>query len=243
MRISILLFAYLEFFMPVSVSSQHLKKDIETQRILWVRYYNKVSLADQWQLDTEIDTRWFVLSNRQHQWLLPRITLHYQIKEAHGVGLGAAYFLQALPQDENQMVKSIRPEIRPHQEYNLFQYLGEVKVSHRYKIEERFFMKTSENSAAFNFRFRYKVQTQIPLTKKERPYPVSLIIFDEVMFNAGKGIVYNIFDQNRIYAGAQVKLSKHWTTEAGYMNWFQQRTSGKEFYNRHIARFSLVHTI
>ncbi|MEK6482097.1 DUF2490 domain-containing protein [Catalinimonas sp. 4WD22] len=243
MKILILLFAYFELFIPVSVRSQHLEKGIEVQKILWLRYYNKVSLADQWQVNTEIDTRWFVFSNRQHQWLIPRITLHYQIKEAHDVGVGGAYFLQALPQDENQTVKSIRPEIRPHQEYNLYQYLGEVKVSHRYKIEERFFLKTTENNAAFNFRFRYKVQTQIPITKKENHYLISLIIFDEVMFNAGKDIFYNIFDQNRMYAGALVKLSKHWSTEIGYMNWFQQRTSGKEFYIRHIARFSVAHSI
>ena len=70
-----------------------------------------------------------------------------------------------------------------------------------------------------------------------------LKIKDEVMFNFGKNIVKNVFDQNRIYIGLNYPMNKNLAFEAGYLNWFQQRPSGTDFYNRDIIRFSVFHTI
>ena len=237
----------LVFFLLLLLSqyalAQSPEKDIEQQQFIWLRYSNRLTINERWLLYSEIETRWFAFANRLHQWVLPRVQLHYQIGPGADVALGNTLFLQALPQMADEAVDRIRPEIRPHQELNLSQSLGKMKISHRYKIEERFFQRTSVDQPDFNFRFRYRLQVQVPLTNPEKHIPVSVRVFDEVMFNAGKNIVYNVFDQNRIFADCQVKLSPHWTVEVGYMNWFQQRPSGTEFFNRHIARFTLAHAI
>jgi hypothetical protein len=137
----------------------------------------------------------------------------------------------------------IRSEIRPHQEVNYAHSTGKLKFSHRMKVEERFFLKTKSSGQDFNFRFRYKFQIQIPLTPSNNKYPMALNLFDEIMFNAGKSIVHNVFDQNRIYAGFQTKLSDAWASEIGYMNWFQQRPSDSGFFDRHILRLAFTHSI
>ena len=63
------------------------------------------------------------------------------------------------------------------------------------------------------------------------------------MFNVGKKIVKNTFDQNRIYLAVNYKLNNSYAFELGYMNWFQQQKSGTDFYNRDILRFSIFHSI
>ena len=154
--------------------------------------------------------------------------------------------MQALPQLADEALDRIRPEIRPHQEITLYHApFGRLKISHRYKAEERFFLKsTPEEQVDFNWRFRYKLEAQWPLQpEKKGAGAVLLRAYDEIMVNAGKNIVYNVFDQNRVYGSVQVGLSNQWAVEVAYIHWFQQRPSGTQFYNRNIARLTLTHTL
>jgi hypothetical protein len=63
------------------------------------------------------------------------------------------------------------------------------------------------------------------------------------MLNAGPTIVYNHFDQNRIYVGIEQVLSKKFSMELGYLNWYQQTASGDRFFSRDIIRLTLFHNI
>jgi len=63
------------------------------------------------------------------------------------------------------------------------------------------------------------------------------------MFNAGKTIIKNTFDQNRIYAALQYGINKNIALELGYLNSFQRRTNGIDYFNRDIIRFSIFHKI
>ena len=66
---------------------------------------------------------------------------------------------------------------------------------------------------------------------------------DELMINVGNNIIYNLFDQNRIYLGMEQSFSKTISAELGYLYWFQQRSSGNQFFDRDIIRFTLLHRI
>lgn len=228
---------------PLSGYAQNKSVKTTSQEIVWLRYYNKLFIGKHWLLHTEVDVRRFVFPGRSHQWVLPRIYLDYRFKRGLDIGMGGTYFLQALPQLDTQAVDLVRFEVRPHQEANYAHSPGKLKFSHRLKVEERFFLKTESVKRDFNFRFRYKFQVQIPLTAGDDKHAMSLNLFDEIMFNAGKSIVHNVFDQNRIYAGFQSKLSDAWTCEVGYMNWFQQRPSGYEFFDRHLLRLTVTHSV
>jgi hypothetical protein len=63
------------------------------------------------------------------------------------------------------------------------------------------------------------------------------------MINAGKNVVYNTLDQNRIYASLQYGISSSVAVELGYLNSFQQRASGVDYYDRNIIRFSIYHKL
>ena len=69
------------------------------------------------------------------------------------------------------------------------------------------------------------------------------IVYEEILLNAGKSIVKNTFDQNRVYAALQYGINPKIAIELGYLNSFQQRSSGIDFYNRDIIRLSIFHKL
>src|SRR5690606_16536898 len=96
----------------------------------------------------------------------------------------------------------------------------------------------NDNIRYGNIRMRYKLEIQYrPITN------VTFKIYDEVFVNIGKNIGYNVFDQNRIGASIQYMPVHNVGFELGYLNWFQQRASGNNFYNRNIIRLSIHHNI
>ncbi|AHM63300.1 hypothetical protein D770_25275 [Flammeovirgaceae bacterium 311] len=228
------------------------QRSVATQQILWLGYYQKAQLSERWALHTELEGRWFTSNGRQHQWVAPRVHLHYLTLggadlSAGGADLsaGGAYFLQALPQNDEPL-QLVRPEIRPHQELTLRQSLGKFRLEHRYRVEERFLRRIMDGALAdgwdFNWRFRYRAQLLVPLASGLRLNP-TLKLYNEILLNAGKAVQQNLFDQNRIGATLSLKISKHIFTELGYLHWYQQRPAGNAFYNRHIFRFSLIHNL
>ena len=63
------------------------------------------------------------------------------------------------------------------------------------------------------------------------------------MINGGENVVKNTFDQNRIYAALQYGVNKNIALELGYLNSFQQRASGVDYFDRDIIRFTFFHKI
>jgi hypothetical protein len=68
-------------------------------------------------------------------------------------------------------------------------------------------------------------------------------VYDELMINGGKNVLKNTFDQNRIYAALHYGINKNIALELGYLNSFQQRSSGIDYFNRDIIRFTFFHKI
>lgn len=61
------------------------------------------------------------------------------------------------------------------------------------------------------------------------------------MINAGNNVGFSIFDQNRVYIGVEKNLHKNVSIEMGYLYWFQQRSTGYQFFKSDIFRFTLYH--
>lgn len=62
---------------------------------------------------------------------------------------------------------------------------------------------------------------------------------EEIHINVGKDIVRNVFDQNRLTASLSYKINPKISLDAGYLYWFQQSSSGDDFFSRNIIFFSL----
>lgn len=229
------------------IEAQDSEKKITYQQNYWIGYHNQCIISPHWNIYTEIEERRFFPDRSLTH--MARINLNYKINSALEGTTGFAYFLQTTPQDPAKPVALTVPELRPHAQFTYTQRTGHLTIQHRYRAEWRFFRNTANNELVSgyhnNFRFRYRLQADYAFFQKENINKGTLRIklSDEVMFNAGKEVINNTFDQNRIYAGINYQLWENISLELGYLKWFQQRSSGIEYYDRDILRFTILHRI
>lgn len=222
------------------------QKNIEKQQLIWYGYYNTLKFNEKWSLLSEIQERQFYNPTAQHQ-LVFRSNLERKLIGNWNASAGITYFLQNPNNPESESNLTV-PELRPDIGFNNKQKLSFITINHRYKAEARFFHDVENNRLVGGYRFsnlrlRYQLGIDVPLWKKEEQEKLVLKLRDEVMFNLGGKVVNNTFDQNRYYLGLNYKLNKSFAFEVGYMNWFQQLKTGKDFYDRDILRLSIFHTI
>lgn len=214
------------------------QKKTEDQSLLWLRYQLKLKLSPKWQLTQEAEERTYWFPWRQHQFLV-RAMLIRKLGMNWDGGIGFTYFEQSLPHDPKSKDYHNITELRPQLELSYKQKLSdEFELSHRYWSEFRITEQEDGHFKYSNNRSRYKLELGYA------PFEVlKLKAYDEIMFNIGSQITYNVFDQNRLGLSVQYMLSPNLGVELGYINWFQQRPSGEEFYNRNIVRVTVYQTI
>lgn len=227
------------------VQGQPAVKQTTHQNLIWFAYMNRIDLSPKWFIGSEVQERRFVFPDKQHQLVL-RSHLHYRFTPDWNVSVGFTYFLQS-PQDQLSESTLMVPELRPHVELaGANKFNSRWRIDHRYRLEKRFFRNFEGEDLmsgyTTNFRARYNL-TLSWLISGEDQRALMLKLSNEIHFNFGKEIVYNHFDQNRIYFAINYNVSPQLNLEAGYMNWYQQRQSGNEFYNRDILRINLIHRL
>ncbi len=79
----------------------------------------------------------------------------------------------------------------------------------------------------YSNRFRFLMSASVQVF--ENPQLPKLVIADEIHFHTGKEIIFNTFDQNRLFVGINQRLSKSVTFDMGYMMVYQQRYSGYQY--------------
>lgn len=128
-----------------------------------------------------------------------------------------------------------------HRIYQQFQYNGQwgkVLVSHRLRNEQRWQQVIVNDQYAGRFRFSNRIRYQIgfgfPIFKN--PQAPILVVSDELMIQFGKELVYNTFDQNRIFLGIRQNLGKGFSYDFGYMNVYQQKITGYQYDMNHTIR-------
>lgn len=231
------------YLITLSIQAQ---KKIDHQQLIWYGYYNQLKINSNWTVFSEIQERHFIQPFAQHQ-LVFRANVERKLVENINGSVGMTYFLQS-PNNPEVTSKLVVPELRPDIGFSSKKKYKGFGVNHRYKLEARFFHQTDGNELRggfvfSNLRFRYQLGFDFPLVTKADKEVLVFKLKDEVMFNTGGSIVKNVFDQNRIYAALNYRINKDFAVEAGYVNWFQQKNTGDEFYDRDIIRFSVYHNI
>ena len=127
-------------------------------------------------------------------------------------------------------VKEYRWTLRAEQiqKFNWFNY------SNRYGLEYRIRDLKNDGDYQPNWRVRYMVRLEKPIKGiLSREKPLSFFISDEVFIQFGKAVRNNpnVFDQNRITAGASYEVFKNIRCSLSYLNILQQRINGKDFDN------------
>lgn len=226
------------------VSKAQTEKNIDHQSLLWTRYYNQLTINNKWSIHSEFDNRIFMNPIEENLYEI-RIQGRYKINNNIEVGVGYAYFSVATQVPEVTFDFRI-PEHRGQQDITWKHEFGNFTLNQRFQVEERFFHKANkeglQSGTTFFWRFRYRLQGEYCFWKKENQN-LKAIVYDELMINGGKNVVYNTFDQNRIYAGLQYGVNKNIAFELGYLNSFQQRATGVDYFDRDIIRFTFFHKI
>ncbi len=225
-------------FLLLFIFSVNGQKSITKQGIAWYCFNQTLQFNDQYYLQTELHERRFMNPDVQFQSIV-RTHLHKTWGAGWETSAGVALSLQD-PNNPFAAVKLTVPEFRPHLELDHNQKLQYFTLDHRYRVEARYFRNANsaltqlEEGVDFaNYRFRYRLQATLPIWKYAENKSLKIKFGDEIMLNAGERIVINVCDQNRIFASLNVDLASNFSFEVGYMNSFQQRSTGS-FYDRDL---------
>jgi len=71
----------------------------------------------------------------------------------------------------------------------------------------------------------------------------SLSAAEELSVQFGKEVVYNTFDQNRIFLGIKQNITPQLSLDIGYMNVYQQKSSGYQYDMNHTMRVFFYYSI
>lgn len=224
------------------------QKQIAHQSQYWIRYYGKYHTSHDWETDVEIDDRRFFKDNRQANWVLPRLTVNRKLGAGWNIGAGFTYYTTSNPSDPEKAATVTVPELRPHEELNYSQKIGNLGIKQRFKLEQRWTHNSSASELttgySFKGRFRYQFQLDYRLSNSTTGSgTLTAKTSDEILLNLGHSVVNNTFDQNRLYVALNYELSKAFQVELGYMDYFQQRSSGNQYYQRDIARLTIYHSV
>ena len=227
------------FFLPIHFLNAQQTKQTEHVNRIWVAYFNQTRLSNKWGMWTDLHLRTkenFVEDLSQS---IIRLGLTYYIKDNTKFTLGYAY-VNDFPSDNHKNISV--PEHRPWQQLQWHTNYGKKRMMQWIRLEERYKRKVLNDDAladgySFNFRVRYNIWYEIPLSKKGIvPNSFSFIINDELHINLGKQVVNNYFDQNRLFLGLKYQTGEHSNLQVGYMNLFQQLAAGNKYRNINAIR-------
>ncbi|KFC60997.1 hypothetical protein FEM08_01190 [Flavobacterium gilvum] len=142
-------------------------------------------------------------------------------------------------------------ENRIYEQAQLITKIGKVSVLQRLRNEQRWQEKMANDTPTGELRFtnrvRYLASFNIPIfDDKKMP---SLVLSDEILIHFGKEVVYNTFDQNRLFIGIKQNVNPKLSFDLGYMNVYQQKYTGYQYDMNHTIRLffylnsSLKHSI
>lgn len=218
------------------------EKNVTKGNQQWVQYYNQTRLSDKWTLLVDGGYRWKQDLGKRFQYII-RAAGGYNIRPGIRVAAGFAHLGTYTDIDITVV------EFRTHQELTIKQDLLGPGLNHRVRIEQRFIEATKNNDEQFdrsNWRFRYRFLFSIPIIgnfPNHNHRSLRLNVGDEIFINAGKDIVYNVFDQNRILIGPAFQFNKNLTFTFIYSGKFTALNLPSEYTYNHIFWLGIRHRL
>lgn len=221
-------------------------KSTEKIAQIWTGYFNQTRMSKKWGiwLDAHLRTKEELVTNFSQAIL--RAGLTWYVNDDTKLTAGYAY-INHFPSDNHRNVS--QPEHRPWQQLQWHTKYPRLKLMQWVRLEERYRRKILNDNELgdgynFNFRARYNVLSQIPLSKRRfSPKTFSLVLSNEIFVNFGKQVVYNYFDQNRFFAGFHYHINSHDNLQFGYMNVFQQLATGSKYRSTDAFRIFYFHNL
>lgn len=218
-------------------------RDIREGNENWSQVFYNARITEKVSIGSDVGFRFKELLVAPTQSLI-RIGGGYHFDKNVVLNGGYAYFVFYETANDAEIPNY---EHRTWQRLSISSAIGKLSILHRYRLEQRWVRRiaadreTLADGYRYNNRFGYQLNIQYPL-KGDKIEPKIPYVFasDEIFINFGKEIVYNQFDQNRIFFGLGYQFNKSVGIVAGYMHIWQQRGNGVTFRESHCARVNLI---
>jgi len=213
---------------------------------MWFSYNNQTRLSNKWGLWGDFHLRTKEDFFEDFSTGIARVGLMYYVKDNTKLTAGYAY-VHNFPQEGHTNVA--RPEHRPWQQVQWHNRFPRLRMMQWVRLEERFRRKIKDNDELadgynFNWRVRYNLMLNFAFNKKPfAPKTISYVLNNETHINFGKEIVYNTFDQNRLFMGLHYHTNTHDYLQFGYTYLYQQLASGNRYRYIHAGRISYFHNL
>jgi len=220
------------------------EKEFETREQTWLGYFNQTRFTKRSGLWLDLHLRLTDDFIKQINQTIVRAGYTYYLSDQVRLTEGYAYVTQYGLTSEAPDA----PEHRPWQQIQWVEKKNGFNLMQWFRIEERFKSKIESNELSgdydFNWRFRYNFALTLPLVGKSVVAKTPFLFFnDEIHINAGKHIVNNYFDQNRLFLGLGYQFTSHLNAHLGYMYVFQQLPAGNKYVNINAIRLFVFHNL
>lgn len=218
----------------IALGQAQAEKVINEQPQTWVSINTVTKFSDHWGIAADAHIRSNEIFHDNNFYFL-RGGITYIPNPAVSITGGYAHMWLA-PTKEGWNTYS--DENRIYQQAQMTTKIGKVSVLQRLRNEQRWQEKivndvsTGENR--FTNRVRYLVSFNIPIFKKKTA-PL-LVLSDEILIHFGEEVIYNTFDQNRLFIGIRQSINPKLSFDFGYMNVYQQKYTGYQYDMNHTLR-------
>lgn len=231
-------------FLLFCIFSLHLQaqsvRQFDDQFHAWYVLMGNHTLTDHIRIHTEAQFRraGIITPTQQH---LFRVGIDYKLNNNLILTAGYCYVYTGSYGKQPAVIPF--NEHRGWEQLVLLHKVGRAGIQHRYRLEnrwiERYDASLQSNKVFYANRFRYRLQITIPLNKSELSRgTIFAVANDELWVNFGKEIRFNVFDQNRAYAGLGFQINKTCNVQLGYLNQLIFKSDGMRVENNHILQLA-----
>ncbi len=226
------------FLFLLSSSIMFGQHTIKHSNSLWFSDFTKVNFKKNWSFYVDFGLRGSEWAGKWSQQLV-RPGISYSVNDKVTITGGLAYF-------KHFSGVSFKEELRGWEQLLITNAFKRIKINHRLRVEQRSIQSTIEGDKLNSYinRYRYMLQFQIPVNRNSLVDKTWFVaISDEIMFNSGKDIVYNSFDQNRASIGIGYKWNEMLSAILSYTNIFLVKNRKDSFEQTNVINLSLFHNI
>ena len=226
--------------MPWNVNAQAKPAEINNQVQAWVSINSTLRLYKKWGVIADLhmrrtdflaDPSFYFVRAGVNYWIKDNLTI--SLTYGHMWAAPAKSGWKHYP-EENRIAEQIQLSLK----------IGKVGLVNRLRNEQRWLQKIASDTFVHQYKFtnrvRYLLSINIPVFKNPQ-YPL-LSISDELLVQFGKEIVYNTFDQNRLFLGIKQPISKFLSFDFGYMLVYQKKASGYQYDMNNTLRLFFYYT-
>lgn len=233
--------SFLILFQVGGFAYAQLEKNIEENAHFWTSVNSTSRLSDKWGLvgDFHIRRENFL---KDPNFYFMRVGAAYWLDDQFSFAGGVAALWSAT---ETDVGRKYALEKRIYQQALWRNTIRNVIFLQRVRLEQRWHEVLDNETGAVD-RIRYSTRLRILLSAsifvfRNNKWP-KLVIANEVLIHFGNEIVYNTFDQNRLFLGFNKRLNQEWSFDIGYMHVYQQQYSGVDYYVNHTFRLFFYYT-